>query len=161
MIKLDFPEYHFNLRNGDTGIEIFDPIRKKFVALTPEEWVRQHVIRFLKEERQVPLGRMNTEVALKVLKMYRRADIVVFDNFGKPAMIVECKAPNIKITQNTFDQVSRYNIALKASHLMVTNGLQHYCCFINIKNKTCHFLENTPSYQEMLTPLTSTDSCDI
>jgi len=151
MIKLDFPEYTFRLRRAKRGIEIFDPIRKKFVALTPEEWVRQHAVRFLVGERQVPLGRMNVEVALETtLHLSRRADIVVFDNIGEPAAIVECKAPTVKITQDAFDQIARYNMALKASYLIVTNGLTHFCCFIDLEKRTYHFVEKIPDYRAML-----------
>jgi len=149
MIKLDFPEYTFRVRQAERGTEIFDIIRKKFVALTPEEWVRQHAVRFLIEERQVPSGRMNVEVALETLHLSRRADIVVFDNSGEPAAIVECKAPTVKITQDAFDQIARYNMALKASYLIVTNGLSHFCCYIDLEKQTYHFLEEIPDYRTM------------
>ena len=151
MTKLDFPEYTFRLRRAKNGTEVFDPIRKKFVALTPEEWVRQHAVRFLVEERQVPLGRMNVEVALETtLHLSRRADIVVFDNIGEPVAIVECKAPTVKITQDAFDQIARYNMALKASYLIVTNGLTHFCCYIDLEKHTYHFMEEIPDYRGMM-----------
>ena len=149
IVKLDFPEYMFRVRQAKRGTEIFDIIRKKFVALTPEEWVRQHAVRFLIEERQVPSGRMNVEVALETLHLSRRADVVVFDDNGEPAAIVECKAPTVKITQDTFDQIARYNMALKASYLVVTNGLAHFCCYIDREKQTCHFLEKIPDYRTM------------
>jgi len=150
LMKLDFPEYKFRVRKAARGMEIFDIIRKRFVALTPEEWVRQHAIHFLNKERQIPLGRMNVEVALEASGLSRRADIVVFDNFGKSAAIVECKAPNVKITQDTFDQIARYNMALKASYLIVTNGLTHFCCYIDIEKQSYYFVEIIPDYQTMV-----------
>ena len=148
-MKLDFPEYTFRVRQAAKGTEIFDVIRKKFVALTPEEWVRQHAIHFLNKERRIPLGRMNVEVALEILGLSRRADIVVFNNLGKPAAIVECKAPTVKITQETFDQIARYNMALKTPYLIVTNGLTHFCCYIDIEKQTYYFVETIPDYQMM------------
>ena len=149
LTKLDFPEYTFRVRQAARGTEIFDVIRKRFVALTPEEWVRQHVVHFLMKERQVPSGRMNVEVALETLGLLRRADIVVFNNLGQPAVIVECKAPTVKITQETFDQIARYNMALKAPYLVVTNGLTHFCCYIDTEKQTYHFLEAIPDYEVM------------
>jgi len=149
LTKLDFPEYTFRVRQAARGTEIFDVIRKRFVALTPEEWVRQHVVHFLMKERQVPSGRMNVEVALEMLGLSRRADIVVFNNHGQPAAIVECKAPTVKITQETFDQIARYNMALKAPYLVITNGLTHFCCYIDIEKQTYHFVEAIPDYQTM------------
>jgi type I site-specific restriction endonuclease len=149
LMKLDFPEYTFRVRQAERGTEIFDVIRKKFVALTPEEWVRQHAVHFLNKERQIPMGRMNVEVALETLGLSRRADIVVFNNLGEPAAIVECKAPTVKITQETFDQIARYNMTLKARYLVVTNGLSHFCCYIDIEKQTYHFIETIPNYQAM------------
>jgi type I site-specific restriction endonuclease len=147
LMKLDFPEYTFRVRQAKKGTEIFDVIRKKFVALTPEEWVRQHAVHFLNKERQVPLSRMNVEVALETLGLLRRADIVVFNNSAEPAAIVECKASTVKITQETFDQIARYNMALKAPYLVVTNGLTHFCCYIDIEKQTYSFVEEIPEYQ--------------
>ena len=150
MIKLDFPEYKFRVRQTAKGVEIFDVIRKKFVALTPEEWVRQHAVHFLIRERQVPIGRMNVEVALETfLRLSRRADIVIFGNFGEPVTIVECKAPTVKITQDAFDQIARYNMALKASFLIVTNGLSHFCCYIDLEKSAYYFVEEIPDYGGM------------
>jgi len=147
LIKLNFPEYKFRVRQTAKGTEIFDVIRKKFVALTPEEWVRQNAVQFLIREKQVPVGRVNVEVALEASGLPRRADVVVFDNFGKPVAIVECKAPTVKITQDAFDQIARYNIALKASYLIVTNGLSHFCCYIDIEKQTYCFVDKIPDYQ--------------
>ena len=149
LTKLDFPDYTFRVRQAARGTEIFDVIRRRFVALTPEEWVRQHTIHFLMQERRVPAGRMNVEVALEMLGLSRRADIVVFDNLGEPTAIVECKAPTVKITQDTFDQIARYNMALKAPYLVVTNGLTHFCCYIDSEKQTYRFVEAIPDYEGM------------
>ena len=149
LTKLDFPEYTFRVRQAAKGREIFDVIRKKFVALTPEEWVRQHAVHFLNKERRIPLGRMNVEVALETLGLSRRADIVVFNDGGEPVAIVECKAPSVKITQETFDQIARYNMTLKATYLIVTNGLSHFCCYIDIEKQTYYFVETIPDYGKM------------
>jgi type I site-specific restriction endonuclease len=150
VMKLDFPEYAFRVRKTERGTDIFDVIRKRFIALTPEEWVRQHAVHFLNKERQVPLSRMNVEVSLETLGLLRRADIVVFNNLGKPVAIIECKAPTVKITQETFDQIARYNISLKAPYLIVTNGLTHFCCYIDLEKQTYYFVEEIPDYGTML-----------
>src|SRR5690554_7513928 len=105
---------------------IFDEIRKKFLVLTPEEWVRLHVVQFLIREHKYAKGLINVEKQLKVNNLSKRYDVVVFNKNGSVFMIVECKAPSVPIDQVTFDQVARYNLALKAQYLMVTNGLQHY-----------------------------------
>jgi len=151
LTKLDFPEYTFRVRQAKRGTEIFDVIRKKFVALTPEEWVRQHTVHFLNRERRIPMSMMNVEVALEMLNLARRADIVVFNHLGEPAAIIECKAPAVKITQETFDQIARYNMTLKAPYLIVTNGLSHFCCYIDLEKQTYHFIEEIPDYQAMKT----------
>ena len=147
LIRLDFPEYKFRVRQAENGMEIFDIIRKRFVSLTPEEWVRQHTIHFLNKERQIPLGRMNVEVTMEMSGLLRRADIVIFNNAGKPTAIVECKAPTVKITQNTFNQIARYNMTLKTPCLIVTNGLSHFCCYIDTEKHTFYFVKTIPDYQ--------------
>lgn len=149
MKKLDFPEYDFRIRRAEKGYEIFDVIRKKFVALTPEEWVRQHAVHFLIQEKKVPTGRMNVECSLSMLSMSRRADVVVFDDFGKPVLVVECKAPEVKITQAWFDQIARYNTTFRAPYLFVTNGLSHFFCMIDFDSQSYRFMENIPDYAAM------------
>ena len=150
MTSLNLPEYQFKITRKDDKQFIFDSIRKKYVALTPEEWVRQNFIRYLHTERQMPLSLMAVETSIKMNGMTRRPDIVVYLNTGKPLLIVECKAPSVELTQDVFDQIARYNMVLKVKYLIVTNGLRHYCCYIdNYEAGTYYFLENVPSYQDI------------
>ena len=125
---------------------IFDEIRKKFIILTPEEWVRQHTIQFLIQQKKYPKQLLNAEKQLKVNGLTRRYDIVAYNPDGSINLIVECKAPSIKITQNTFDQIARYNLSLKAEQLMVTNGLNHYFCNLDYEAEKYHFLRDLSTY---------------
>ena len=126
MQKLNFPNYTFRFKNSENKIAAFDEIRKKFIILTPEEWVRLHTVQYLKIEKLFPLSYINVEKQLMLGKVIKRYDVVVFNAEGGIHLIVECKAPSIKITQATFDQIARYNMNLKAKYLMVTNGLDHF-----------------------------------
>jgi diaminopimelate epimerase len=144
--KLNFPTYNFRIKNSENKLFIFDEIRKKFVVLQPEEWVRQHCVQYLIEEKKYPKSLINVEKELKINSLKKRYDIVVYNSDGSIHLIVECKAPNIAISQATFDQIARYNIALKASYLMVSNGLNHYYCTINDIEKKYRFLKELPSY---------------
>lgn len=144
MQKLDFPAYSFRFKSNENKISIFDEIRKKFVILTPEEWVRQNVVQFLIHEKKYPKSRINVEKELLVYQVKKRYDIVVFNRDGSIYLIVECKAPHIEISQQTFDQIARYNLELKADYLMITNGLNHYFCQMDTKNKQYLFLEDLP-----------------
>src|SRR5690606_35574179 len=128
MQQLHFPSYDFRFKSSENKISIFDPIRKKFVVCTPEEWVRQHVIQFLMVEKKTPRSLINVEKLLLVHQMQKRYVVVVYRPDGSIYLLVECKAPQVEITQNTFDQIARYNLSLQATYLMVTNGLQHYFC---------------------------------
>jgi len=123
---------------------IFDEIRKKFIILTPEEWVRQHVIRYLVLDKNYPVSHISVEKQLKLHKTVKRYDIVVYNRDGGIELIVECKAPNIKISQDTFDQIARYNFVLKANLLMVTNGLEHYFCKMDFEAEKYEFIEELP-----------------
>tara|TARA_B100000929_G_scaffold251722_1_gene211844 strand:- start:12315 stop:12704 length:390 start_codon:yes stop_codon:yes gene_type:complete len=125
---------------------IFDEIRKKFIILTPEEWVRQHTIQFLIQQKKYPKQLLNAEKQLKVNGLTRRYDIVAYNPDGSINLIVECKAPSIKITQNAFDQIARYNLSLKAEQLMVTNGLNHYFCNLDYEAEKYHFLRDLSTY---------------
>ncbi len=123
---------------------IFDEIRKKFILLSPEEWVRMHVVQFLIREHNYAKGLINVERQLKVNNISKRYDVVVFNKDGSVFMIVECKAPSVPINQVVFDQIARYNLALDAQYLMVTNGLQHYVCQMDFTNRCYNFLEEVP-----------------
>lgn len=146
MEQLDFPAYDFRLKNSENKRQIFDPIRKKFIVLTPEEWVRQHVIKFLTINRKYPKSLINVEREIQVLGTRKRYDIIIFNPDGSIYLIVECKAPSIDITQNTFDQIARYNLALNATYLMVTNGYNHYYCQMDFISEKYIFLKSLPQY---------------
>lgn len=146
MQQLNFPNYSFRFKNSENKIAAFDEIRKKFVILTPEEWVRLHTVQFLKKEKSYPLSLINVEKQLKIGRMIKRYDVVVFDNVGNIHIIVECKAPEVPITQATFDQIARYNMQLKANYLMVTNGLEHFICQMDYEQEKYIFLRELPPY---------------
>ncbi|MBT8298997.1 MAG: type I restriction enzyme HsdR N-terminal domain-containing protein, partial [Maribacter sp.] len=122
MQSLNFPTYDFRFKNSENKVHIFDPIRKKFVVLQPEEWVRQNVVQFLIQEKKYPKSLINVEKQLNLKTLKKRYDIVVFDTKGKISILVECKSPKIIINQQAFDQIARYNMQLNAKFLMVTNG---------------------------------------
>ena len=146
MQKLNFQLYNFRFKNNENKVSIFDEIRKKFIILTPEEWVRQHVVQFLLEEKKYPKSLINVEKVLKINGLRKRYDVVVFNSDGSIFILIECKAPEIKITQATFDQIARYNMTMNAQFLMVTNGLNHYFCQMDFENEKYVFLENLPNY---------------
>ncbi|KJD32704.1 restriction endonuclease subunit R [Tamlana sedimentorum] len=146
MQKLNFPTYSFRFKNSKNKVSIFDSIRKKFVILQPEEWVRQHCVNFLIHEKNYPISLINIEKEIIINDLRKRYDIVVFKSNGSIQLIVECKAPNVNITQATFDQIARYNLNLKANYLMVTNGLNHYYCAMDLKNECYNFLTDIPNY---------------
>jgi hypothetical protein len=147
MQQLHFPPYSFRFKNSENKVSIFDEIRKKFIILTPEEWVRQHVVRFLLEEKKYPKSLINVEKVLNVNGLRKRYDVVVFNSDGSILILVECKAPEIKTSQATFDQIARYNMTLKAEYLMVTNGHNHYFCQIDFENEKYAFLTALPDYK--------------
>ena len=150
MRKLNLPAYDFRYRDEDGKRYVLDRFRKKYVMLTPEEEVRQRFARYLLEEKGFPASLMMTEYSLKLNEMSRRCDILVHKPAGKPAVLVECKAPEVKISNGTFDQVSRYNMAFRVKYLMVTNGLKHYCCFLDFETRKINFLEEIPSYDSLM-----------
>ena len=146
--QLNFPKFSFRFKNSENKISIFDVIRKKFLVLQPEEWVRQHCVNYLIETKGYPKSWINVEKELKINNLRKRYDIVVFNTDGSILIIIECKAPSIAINQATFDQIAQYNLTLKASYLMVTNGLNHYYCQMDFENKRYNFLKDIPSYSE-------------
>ena len=146
MQQLNFTSYTFRFKNSENKVSIFDEIRKKFIILTPEEWVRQHVVRFLLDEKKYPKSLINVEKVLKVNGLRKRYDIVVYNSDGSIFVLIECKAPEIKISQATFDQIARYNMTMKANYLMVTNGLNHYFCQMDFENEKYLFLRELPDY---------------
>lgn len=147
MQQLNFPSYSFRLKSSENKTFIFDIIRKKHLVLTPEEWVRQHVIHYLHKEKKYPISLMAVEKQLKINSLNKRTDVVIFNRNGNPHIIIECKAPSVPITQKVFDQIAQYNLALQSDYLMVTNGLEHYYCQMDTENKTYVFLKEIPKYQ--------------
>ncbi len=148
MQQLNFKNYLFRFRNADR-VSIFDEIRKKFIILTPEEWVRQHVVHFLLHEKKYPKSLINVEKALTINGLTKRYDVVVFNTDGSIFILVECKAPQIKITQTVFDQIARYNMTMKSELLMVTNGNDHYYCRMDYPNEKYVFLADLPEYANL------------
>ncbi|MEL0645185.1 type I restriction enzyme HsdR N-terminal domain-containing protein [Olleya sp. Ti.3.14] len=148
MQELNFPKFVFRFKNNENKVSIFDVIRKRFMVLQPEEWVRQHCVHYLIEVKKYPISLINVEKELRVNDLKKRYDIVIFNTDGSIHLIVECKAPKIEIKQNTFDQIARYNLALNATYLMVTNGINHYYCSMDFKAEQYHFLKDIPDYQE-------------
>jgi len=128
-------------------VSIFDEIRKKFILLTPEEWVRQHVVQFLLQDKKYPKSYINVEKLIKIKNLSKRYDGVVFQRNGEIFLLIECKAPEVPISQQTFDQIARYNLVLKAKYLMVTNGLNHYFCQMDFENEKYVFLKELPEYK--------------
>ena len=147
MLALNFPKYSFRFKNSENKVAVFDVLRKKFVVLTPEEWVRQHVVQFLLKEKNIPQSLLNVEKQLKVHGLVKRYDAIVYNPDGSIHLIVECKAASVPITQETFDQIARYNLSLKATFLMVTNGLQHYFCQLDYEQEKYHFLKDIPDWK--------------
>jgi hypothetical protein len=148
MQPLHFPSYPFRTRRVERGVEIWDIIRKKWLLLTPEEWVRQHTVAYLINDLQYPQGLISVERSLKVNGLQKRADIVVFDKTSIPFLLVECKAPEIEISQGVFDQAARYNLTLKVPYLMVTNGLRHFCAQINPEECSWNYLQDLPAFKQ-------------
>ena len=148
MLELNLPHYEFSVTQSPP-IKIFDFIRKKYVALTPEEWVRQNFLKYLVEVKNYPPSLILLEQHLNVFKTQKRCDAVVYDKKGAPLMIIEFKAPEVAITQKVFDQIARYNIPLNVIYLIVSNGLKHFCCSIDTAAKSYRFLEDIPEYSAL------------
>ncbi|MDR1983438.1 MAG: type I restriction enzyme HsdR N-terminal domain-containing protein [Prevotellaceae bacterium] len=136
-----------NIRNTSDGQEIFDNVRKKYVVLTPEELVRQRIILYLANVKNYPVNLMNVEVGMKLNNMQKRCDILIYNRNRNPLLMVECKAENIKISQNIFDQLSRYNLIFKVPYLVATNGDDTYCCKVDFENRSYEFLKEIPEYE--------------
>ena len=149
MQTLNLPAYEFHIQQQRGRAMIFDPVRGKYVRLTPEEWVRQHFVQFLVQEQGVPAALVAIEKAFTYQGMTRRADVVVHDRQGAALLMVECKAPEIEVRQAVFDQVARYNKVVQARYLVVTNGLVHYCAALDRARHTYRFLDALPPYDEL------------
>jgi len=141
---LNLPAVDFRFSAEGQSKQIFDFVRKKFVSLTPEEWVRQHFLHFMVNEKKYPASLMGVEMMVRVNELSQRADIVVYNNEGKPWMIVECKKTDVALTQETFYQIARYNLKLQVPYMVITNGQEHYCLFFN--GKEFEYLDDLPIY---------------
>lgn len=146
MTPLNLPKYNFKLKEEDNKVFIFDSIRKKYLQLTPEEWVRQNIIQFLIQEKNYPSSLFSIEKQIKVSNTQKRVDIAIFNKDRQIEVLVECKAPEVKITQKAFDQIARYNLTLSAKYLIVTNGLEHFFAIIDNSSKKYLFLKDIPAY---------------
>ena len=146
MQELNLPKIDIKSKLVNESIQIFDIVRKNFFVLTPEEWVRQHVIHYLIFNKKYPKGLMQIEKLIKYNNLKTRADIVALNKNADPILLVECKAPSIKIDKNAFDQIAKYNFTLKAKYLFVTNGFDHYCCEMNYITGEKNFLKEIPDY---------------
>lgn len=148
MQELNFPKFEYRFKSTENKVSIFDVIRKKFIILQPEEWVRQHCVHYLINEKHFPKSLINVEKELVINGLKKRYDIVVFNSDGSIYLIVECKSHNMPISQATFDQIARYNLVLNASYLMVTNGLNHYYCEMDVEAQRYSFLKDIPNYKQ-------------
>lgn len=148
-IPLNLPAYPLKLTRDQHRLLVYDELRRKHLILTPEEWVRQHWIQHLIQSKGFPKTLIQAEGGLKLNSLQKRTDIVVFNQFGKRILIAEFKAPSIKITQATFEQIARYNMVHKVPYLIVSNGLEHYYCLIDHETERYTFLEDVPYYQEI------------
>ena len=149
MVRLNLPPYPIKITEKGAKRYIFDFLRRKYVALTPEEWVRQHFVHFLVEHKGYPKGLLANEVELKAGEKRLRCDTLLYTADMHPRMIIEYKAPTIQIQQKTFDQISAYNLLLKVDFLIVSNGLQHHCCKMDYDTQSYTFLEGIPDYEKL------------
>ncbi len=143
---LNLPAVDLRLQEDNGTTRVFDPLRRKWVVLTPEEWVRQHFIVWLMTSLHYPQSLIANEIGIEVNGMKKRCDTVVFRKEGTPLLIVEYKAPEVQITQAVFDQIVGYNMLLKAEYLIVSNGMNHYCCKMDYKRNSYHFIPQIPDY---------------
>ena len=146
MDPLNLPTYFFRIKEEKGKKYIFDEIRRRFVVLNPEEWVRQQLVKYLITIKGYPQQLMAIEKGFTHFRRKQRYDLLIYNRNGEPIMIVECKAPGVEINQNVFDQASRYNLMHKASYILISNGINHYCCHINPKNRQYKFLNEIPDF---------------
>lgn len=149
MYRLNLPQYEIKITKRNGKPYILDTLRRKYVSLTPEEWVRQHFVHFLIEHKGYPQALLANEVELRVGDKRLRCDSVLYNREAQPVMIIEYKAPTIALTQRVFDQISVYNMLLHVDYLVVSNGLQHYCCRMDYANNTYTFLTDIPDYGDL------------
>jgi len=147
--KLNFPIFKFKFKITDGKKQIFDVFRKKYVHLTPEEWVRQHLLMYLCEEKNFPKSLLEVEKKVSVNGMNKRCDAVFYNNNMHPLIMIECKSYNVKISSQVFDQIARYHLFLESKLLLISNGITHFCCSINKTKKGYDFYQDIPNYMEL------------
>jgi len=150
--ELALPDHGVKLKQDARGVRVFDPIRRRWVALTPEEWVRQHFVNYLVHDRGCPASLIAVERALVLNELTKRADIVVHARDGRPVAVVECKAPGVRVDQGVFEQAARYNLVFQVQYLIVTNGIQHYCSRVDRTSGKVEFLVEIPDHDRMCAP---------
>jgi len=150
LTALSFPAFDVRTKSEGKRMLIFDGVRKKYVALTPEEWVRQHLIHYLVSQKDYPATLISVETPLKYACVEKRSDVLVSNRNGQPLMLAECKAPEVAIIQKAFEQIAVYNLTIQAPCLMLTNGLRHYCLTTATDNSPARFLNEIPTYKDLL-----------
>jgi len=150
MYNLNLPQFDVKLKRDRGAVCIWDRLRRKYIIITPEEWVRQHFVNYLIAEKGYTPALMANEKQVMLNGQRKRCDTVIYDNCLNPVMIAEYKSPDIKITQDVFDQIVRYNIVLKVGYLVVSNGLQHYCCKMDYDAQTYQYLSEIPAYSDLI-----------
>ncbi|MBR1400304.1 MAG: type I restriction enzyme HsdR N-terminal domain-containing protein [Prevotella sp.] len=149
MTPLNLPEYEIRISKKNGKNVIFDQLRRKYVALTPEEWVRQHFIHYLIEQKGYPQGLLANEIQLQIGDKHLRCDTLLYNKVLQPRMIIEYKAPSVALSQKVFDQITVYNFLLKVDYLIVSNGIQHICCRMDYANQRYSFLKDIPDYVDL------------
>lgn len=149
MQALNLPKTDLKIITKNGKLQVFDTLRRKYVVLTPEEWVRQQFVHYLIQYKGYPAECIGNEVSITLNGTKKRCDSVVYGCNAQPTMIVEYKSPQVDISQRVFEQISRYNVKLKVKWLIVSNGLQHYCCLIDYENDTYEFVEDIPTYSDI------------
>ena len=147
--QLNFPFSKFKIKEDKGKLFIFDDSRKKFIALTPEEWVRQNCLHYLRDHKKYPISLLAVEKAFKLNGQNLRYDLVAYSKKAEALLLVECKAPDVKISQATFDQIAVYNLELNVPYLLVTNGMQHYCCIVDFEKRQFKFLPEVPDFSTL------------
>ena len=152
MYRLNLPQYEIKINQRQGKPYILDTLRRRYVSLTPEEWVRQHFVHFLIEHKGYPQALLANEVELRLGEKRLRCDSVLYNTAAQPVMIIEYKAPTVQLTQRVFDQITVYNMLLHVDYLIVSNGLQHYCCRMDYEKHTYTFLRDIPEYKNLYKP---------
>jgi hypothetical protein len=146
---LNLPPFNANIRREGKNVRIFDTLRQRFVALTPEEWVRQHFTHYLVEHKGYPKGLLGNEIELQIGDKRLRCDSILYNKVAQPQMIIEYKAPTVPLQQKVFDQVSAYNLLLRVDYLVISNGMEHYCCKMDYEHQKYLFLQEIPDYEKL------------